>query len=103
MDEGISCSALREVKLLRELQQGGDSSAGGGSADGCHASPGASPHVIQLLDVFCHKQKLLMVFECMETDLGNVIRWGTGPSSMSGTDCRIRRALILRTEVTVPA
>ena len=44
MDEGISCSALREVKLLRELQGEG----------GC-------PNVIQLLDVFCHKHKLLMV------------------------------------------
>ncbi|KAF5843783.1 kinase-like domain-containing protein [Dunaliella salina] len=105
MDEGISCSALREVKLLRELQQMGDSSAGGGYATGGNqagpgangvdhagpgangggqagpgangggqAGPGACPHIIQLLDVFCHKQKLLMVFECMETDLGSINR-----------------------------
>jgi len=59
MDEGISCSALREVKLLRELQGEG----------GC-------PNVIQLLDVFCHKHKLLMVFECMDKDLGALIRCG---------------------------
>lgn len=63
MDEGISCSALREVKLLRELQQARHCSPG----DGC-------PHIIQLLDVFCHKGKLMLVFECMDADLAAIIR-----------------------------
>ncbi len=73
MDEGISCAALREAKLLRELQ---------GGAGPC----GPCPHIIQLLDVFCHKQRLLMVFECMETDLGSVIRCGAPRQPMGA--CR---------------
>lgn len=53
--EGISMTALREIKLLRELR-------------------GTSPHVVELLDAFPHKHKLLLVFEHLEADLDHVIR-----------------------------
>lgn len=45
---GVNVTALREIKLLKEL-----------------------PHenVIQLLDVFAHKGNLNLVFQLMDTDL----------------------------------
>ncbi|XP_010416185.1 PREDICTED: cyclin-dependent kinase D-1-like [Camelina sativa] len=52
-NEGVNITALREIKLLRELKH---------------------PHVIELIDAFPHKENLHIVFECMETDLEAVIR-----------------------------
>jgi serine/threonine protein kinase len=51
--QGINVTALREVKLLRELR---------------------SPHIIRLLDVFPAKRGLSLVMEFMETDLEAIIK-----------------------------
>ncbi|DBB14813.1 hypothetical protein WJX82_002302 [Trebouxia sp. C0006] len=51
--EGVNVTALREIKLLKELH---------------------GPHIVQLLDVFPHKQNLSLVFEYMQTDLEVVIK-----------------------------
>eukprot|EP00891_Asterochloris_glomerata_P005265 jgi/Astpho2/5265/fgenesh1_pm.00074_%23_26_t len=51
--EGVNVTALREIKLLKEL---------------------TCPNVVQLVDVFQHKQNLSLVFEYMETDLEIVIK-----------------------------
>lgn len=51
--EGVNITALREIKLLKELKH---------------------PHVIELIDAFPHKENLHIVFEFMETDLEAVIR-----------------------------
>ncbi|KAL0797922.1 hypothetical protein Bca101_053096 [Brassica carinata] len=51
--EGVNITALREIKMLRELKH---------------------PHIILLIDAFPHKQNLHLVFEFMETDLEGVIR-----------------------------
>ncbi|KAE9600238.1 putative protein-serine/threonine kinase CMGC-CDK-CDK7 family [Lupinus albus] len=51
--EGVNFTALREIKLLKELKY---------------------PHIIQLIDSFPHKANLHLVFEFMETDLEAVIR-----------------------------
>lgn len=51
--EGVNFTALREIKLLKELK---------------------SPHIIELIDAFPHKGNLHLVFEFMETDLETVIR-----------------------------
>ncbi|CAL0332564.1 unnamed protein product [Lupinus luteus] len=51
--EGVNFTALREIKLLKELK---------------------SPHIIELIDAFPHKGNLHLVFEFMETDLEAVIR-----------------------------
>ncbi|OIT31474.1 cyclin-dependent kinase d-1 [Nicotiana attenuata] len=51
--EGVNFTALREIKLLKELKD---------------------PHVIELIDAFPHKGNLHLVFEFMETDLEAVIR-----------------------------
>lgn len=51
--EGVNMTALREVKLLRELQ---------------------SPHIVRLVDVFAHKNNLALVFDFMESDLEMVIK-----------------------------
>lgn len=51
--EGINFTALREIKLLKELK---------------------SPNIIELIDAFPHKGNLHLVFEFMETDLEAVIR-----------------------------
>ncbi|KAH7528649.1 cyclin-dependent kinase D-3 isoform X2 [Ziziphus jujuba] len=51
--EGINFTALREIKLLKELKD---------------------PNIIQLSDAFPHKGNLHLVFEFMETDLEAVIR-----------------------------
>ncbi|OIW03608.1 hypothetical protein TanjilG_06117 [Lupinus angustifolius] len=51
--EGVNFTALREIKLLKELQY---------------------PHIIELIDSFPHKENLHLVFEFMETDLESVIR-----------------------------
>ncbi|GBF90178.1 cyclin-dependent kinase [Raphidocelis subcapitata] len=50
---GIDMTALREIKLLKELR---------------------SPHIVSLLDVFPHKRKLTMVFEFMDSDLEALIK-----------------------------
>ncbi|KAJ4867027.1 Cyclin-dependent kinase D-3 [Raphanus sativus] len=51
--EGVNITALREIKMLKELKH---------------------PHIILLIDAFPHKQNLHLVFEFMETDLEGVIR-----------------------------
>lgn len=53
MKEGINVTALREIKLLKELKH---------------------PHIVGLLDVFPLKRNLALVFECMESDLEAVIK-----------------------------
>ncbi|CAA0838650.1 Cyclin-dependent kinase D-3 [Striga hermonthica] len=51
--EGVNFTALREIKLLKELH---------------------GPNIIELIDAFPHKGNLHLVFEFMETDLEAVIR-----------------------------
>ncbi|TXG51389.1 hypothetical protein EZV62_023913 [Acer yangbiense] len=51
--EGVNFTALREIKLLKELKD---------------------PNIIELIDAFPHKGNLHLVFEFMETDLETVIR-----------------------------
>ena len=51
--QGVNVTALREVKLLREL---------------------ASPDIVRLLDVFPHKRGISLVFEFCESDLEVVIK-----------------------------
>ncbi|ESQ34998.1 hypothetical protein EUTSA_v10007847mg [Eutrema salsugineum] len=51
--EGVNITALREIKMLKELKH---------------------PHIILLIDAFPHKENLHLVFEFMETDLEGVIR-----------------------------
>lgn len=51
--EGVNFTALREIKLLKELKD---------------------PNIIELSDAFPHKGNLHLVFEFMETDLEAVIR-----------------------------
>lgn len=51
--DGISHSALREIKLLQELKH---------------------PNIIALRDVFEHHQNIHLVFDFMETDLELLIR-----------------------------
>ncbi|XP_073056398.1 cyclin-dependent kinase D-3-like [Primulina eburnea] len=51
--EGVNFTALREIKLLKELKD---------------------ENVIELIDTFPHKGNLHLVFEFMETDLEAVIR-----------------------------
>ncbi|CAI9773712.1 unnamed protein product [Fraxinus pennsylvanica] len=51
--EGVNFTALREIKLLKELND---------------------PNIIELIDAFPHKGNLHLVFEFMETDLETVIR-----------------------------
>ena len=51
--QGINVTALREVKLLRELR---------------------SPHIVRLLDVFPQKRGVALVFEYAEGDLEEVIK-----------------------------
>ncbi|KAF9671345.1 hypothetical protein SADUNF_Sadunf12G0037600 [Salix dunnii] len=51
--EGVNFTALREIKLLKEVKD---------------------PNIIELIDAFPHKGNLHLVFEFMETDLEAVIR-----------------------------
>ncbi|CAO2827090.1 unnamed protein product [Amaranthus hypochondriacus] len=51
--EGVNFTALREIKLLKELDD---------------------PNIIKLTDAFPHKDNLHLVFEFMESDLEAVIR-----------------------------
>ncbi|KAK6944224.1 Protein kinase domain [Dillenia turbinata] len=51
--EGVNFTALREIKLLKELKD---------------------PNIIELIDAFPHKGNLHLVFEFMETDLEAFIR-----------------------------
>lgn len=51
--EGVNFTALREIKLLKELED---------------------PNIIELIDAFPHKENLHLVFEFMESDLEAVIR-----------------------------
>lgn len=51
--DGVNITALREIKMLKELNH---------------------PHIILLIDAFPHKENLHLVFEFMETDLEAVIR-----------------------------
>lgn len=51
--EGLNFTALREIKLLKELH---------------------NPNIIELIDAFPYKGGLHLVFEFMESDLEAVIR-----------------------------
>lgn len=51
--EGVNVTALREIKLLKELSH---------------------PNIIQLIDAYPHKQNLHIVLEFMESDLETVIK-----------------------------
>nr|CAB3461587.1 unnamed protein product [Digitaria exilis] len=51
--EGVNFTALREIKLLKELKD---------------------PNIIELIDCFPYKKGLHLVFEFMETDLEAVIK-----------------------------
>ncbi|KAJ7556215.1 hypothetical protein O6H91_05G074600 [Diphasiastrum complanatum] len=51
--EGVHVTALREIKLLKELHD---------------------PNIIELIDVYPHKRNLNLVFEFMESDLEAVIK-----------------------------
>ncbi|KAM0950991.1 putative protein-serine/threonine kinase CMGC-CDK-CDK7 family [Dioscorea sansibarensis] len=51
--EGVNFTALREIKILKELKD---------------------PNIIELIDAFPHKGNLHLVFEFMESDLEAVIR-----------------------------
>ncbi|CAK0783466.1 hypothetical protein CVIRNUC_006665 [Coccomyxa viridis] len=51
--EGINMTALREIKLLREID---------------------NPFIVRLLDVFPHKRNLSLVYEYMDSDLECLIR-----------------------------
>lgn len=51
--EGVNFTALREIKLLKELK---------------------NPNIIELIDAFPHDGNLHLVFEFMQTDLEAVIR-----------------------------
>lgn len=51
--EGVNFTALREIKLLKELKDA---------------------NIIELIDAFPHKENLHLVFEFMETDLETIIR-----------------------------
>jgi cyclin-dependent kinase 7 len=52
--QGIHVTALREIKILKELH---------------------SPHVVQLVEVFIRDERnLALVLECMESDLEAVIK-----------------------------
>lgn len=51
--EGVNFTALREIKLLKELNH---------------------PHIVELIDAFPHNGSLHLVFEYMQTDLEAVIR-----------------------------
>eukprot|EP01117_Protostelium_nocturnum_P007776 TRINITY_DN2782_c0_g3_i2.p1 TRINITY_DN2782_c0_g3~~TRINITY_DN2782_c0_g3_i2.p1 ORF type:complete len:358 (+),score=135.31 TRINITY_DN2782_c0_g3_i2:35-1075(+) len=51
--QGISFSAIREIKCLQDLHH---------------------ENVVSLLEVFSHKQTIMIAFELMETDLENVIK-----------------------------
>ncbi|KAM7267207.1 hypothetical protein ACFE04_009373 [Oxalis oulophora] len=51
--EGVNFTALREIKILKELRH---------------------PHVVELIDAFAHKGNLHLVFEYMQTDMEAVIR-----------------------------
>ncbi|RVW33992.1 Cyclin-dependent kinase D-2 [Vitis vinifera] len=51
--EGVNFTALREIKLLKELKD---------------------PNIIELIDAFPHDGNLHLVFEFMQTDLEAVIR-----------------------------
>eukprot|EP00252_Welwitschia_mirabilis_P006235 TRINITY_DN1705_c0_g1_i2.p1 TRINITY_DN1705_c0_g1~~TRINITY_DN1705_c0_g1_i2.p1 ORF type:complete len:433 (-),score=92.07 TRINITY_DN1705_c0_g1_i2:379-1677(-) len=51
--EGVNVTALREIKLLKEIQH---------------------PNIIELIDAYPHKKNLHIVFEFMESDLETVIK-----------------------------
>ncbi|CAN6461806.1 unnamed protein product [Victoria cruziana] len=51
--EGVNMTALREIKLLKELNH---------------------PNIIELIDAYLHKRNLHLVFEFMETELEAVIK-----------------------------
>lgn len=51
--EGVNFTALREIKLLKELKD---------------------PNIIELIDCFPYKKNLHLVFEFMDTDLEAVIK-----------------------------
>merc|ERR1719498_1675630 len=52
-EEGIPCTAIREIALLRELRH---------------------DNVVELLDVFCSTTKMYLVFECLQNDLKQFMR-----------------------------
>ncbi|XP_073385078.1 cyclin-dependent kinase D-2 isoform X2 [Physcomitrium patens] len=73
LKEGVNVTALREIKLLKELQD---------------------PNIIELMDVYPHKSNLHLVFEYMESDLEAVIR--DRNIFLSSADCKAYMQMILK-------
>jgi len=59
-DEGVPSTAIREVAILKGLDH---------------------QHIVRLLDVFCSTSKLVLVFECLESDLTKFMRANSGSLS----------------------
>lgn len=59
-DEGVPSTAIREVAILEGLDH---------------------QHIVRLLDVFCSTSKLVLVFECLESDLKKYIKAAKGSLS----------------------
>lgn len=58
-DEGIPCTAVREISLLKELRH---------------------PNIVRLLDILHSEKKLTLVFEYLETDLKKWLDGRDGPA-----------------------
>jgi cell cycle related kinase len=58
ISDGIPNSSLREIRALRELSH---------------------PNIVKLYDVFSHGISLVLCFECMQTDLQEIIRSSINP------------------------
>lgn len=61
-DEGIPCTAVREISLLKELRH---------------------PNIVRLLDILHSEKKLTLVFEYLETDLK---KWLDGRDGVADAD-----------------
>lgn len=71
--QGVNVTALREVKMLRELR---------------------SPHLVRLLDVLPSKRSVSLVFEFMESDLEQLIR--DRSVVLSGADVKAYQRMVLQ-------
>jgi cyclin-dependent kinase len=64
-DEGIPCTAIREISLLKELRH---------------------PNIVRLLDILHSEKKLTLVFEYLETDLKKWLDGRDGPADQDDLD-----------------
>jgi cyclin-dependent kinase 7 len=71
-NEGVSFTAIREIKILQELKH---------------------PNIIDLLDCFIYKNRVYLVFEYMETDLEAVINDDSIPLSTADIKCYMLQLL----------